>query len=161
MCIVDVWMCFSSDLLFCNFHTVPQHMTDRKPPRGPFHHPSDGVQRTTRPQMTWTHPPPLSWFRWWWLDDKVYSFLKVRPTHSPTMSSLRNNPSWEYTTPCGHFVTGMEPHLWNMSGTMDSYGFVSWGLCAKWSLNLIWMQNIKVWLRHFLMSLHYFTLLLL
>lgn len=106
----------SSDLLFCNFHTVCEHLTDRKSPRGPFHHQSDGIQKTTQQQITWTHPPPLSWFCWWWLDDKVYSFLKVRPTHSPTMSSLHNNPPWERTTPCGHVVMGMEPHLGNMLG---------------------------------------------
>lgn len=42
----------SPDLLFCNFHTVCEHLTDRKSPRGPFHHQSDRIQKTTQQQIT-------------------------------------------------------------------------------------------------------------
>lgn len=63
----------------------------------------------------------------------------------PTMSSLHNNPPWEFTRPCGHLGTAMEPHLWNMWGQWTFLGL-------SHEVFVIWMQSIKVQLRHFLTS---------
>lgn len=128
-----------------NFHTLSEHMTDSE--FFSFNSKSNRLRDASR--------SCLSLFCSWWLDDKVYSLLKVRPQH----------PS-AFTVPCRHcIISDLRAHdslrsLCHGHGatTLNVLGhyvflwvcFILTQTLSGWSLNFIWRPNINLKLLHFL-----------
>lgn len=131
------------------FRTVAERMTDSEILRGQFHLQTDMYRNRLQQQITWVQTllfvlVPLSVIRWQGLQ-----FLEgeILTSHwSPV--SLHNNP-WEHTTPCGHFDTDTESHLW---GIFRDNGHLClcfmwsvwiYGVDSRWSLNLSRLPKIN------------------
>lgn len=141
-------------------------MTDGEILRGQYHHQTDKYRKRLQQQITWVHSllfvlVPFLVIRWQGLQ---FPEGEIWAPHWPVVS-LHNNPFWEHKTPCGHFVTDTESHLWGLCRdnghlclcfmwSVWIYGVVFLlKTCSGWSLYLSWLPKINTWLRQTLTSL--------
>lgn len=122
---------FLLSCFFAAFHTFTEHMTDSENFRGKnFAAGLDVYTKRLQQQITSVQSllfvlAPLLVI--WWQGLQFLGGETWAPHWSPV--SLHNNPFWEHTTPCGHFVIDTESHLW---GIRQDY----WQVCLSFISSL-------------------------